>query len=205
MCVYLNFTLENLPGEVWLPIFGWEGSYEISNKGRVKSLPKKYPIPNNGGIRISTVKIHKLDIGKKKGKEYARAKLNLNNCSKKYSVHRLVATHFIPNVENKPQVNHKDGNKLNNDVNNLEWATSSENQIHAIQTGLIKEPAKRLGIRQGITHGRTILSEKNVYSIRKKYDEGEKISKIAKEYPNLDSSTIRSVCIRKNWKHLPEL
>lgn len=59
---------------------------------------------------------------------------------KKHCIHKLLAAHFIPNPENKKQVNHKDGNKLNNQLNNLEWATPSENMKHAYKSGLIKLP-----------------------------------------------------------------
>lgn len=67
---------------------------------------------------------------------YYRVIFSKNGIITKHIVHRLVATAFMPNLENKPQVNHIDGNKLNNHILNLEWATSSENVRHAIATGL---------------------------------------------------------------------
>jgi len=69
---------------------------------------------------------------------YARVELWSGGFGRKYSVHRLVADLYIPNPEGKPQVNHKDGDKLNNDKSNLEWCTRSENQLHAYRNGLQK-------------------------------------------------------------------
>lgn len=74
---------------------------------------------------------------------YEKIILTKDNKSKLFSVHRLVAIHFIPNPEGKEFVNHKDGNKLNNNADNLEWCTRSENTIHAYKTGLCK---KQIGV-----------------------------------------------------------
>ena len=74
-------------------------------------------------------------------KGYMYVKLWINNKTRAAFIHRLVATAYIPNPDNKPDVNHKDGNKHNNSVENLEWVTKSENMIHAYQTGLNKPHA----------------------------------------------------------------
>lgn len=75
-------------------------------------------------------------VGGKDKKGYNRISLTVNSIQITAKRHRLVACKFIPNINNKPQVNHKDGNKLNNHVSNLEWCTNSENQTHALKTGL---------------------------------------------------------------------
>ena len=98
--------------EIWHDIDGYEGLYQISNKGRVKSLHK-------GSERILRPVINKYG--------YMFVYLYNDNARKYFKIHRLVAQAFISNPENKPQVNHKDENKLNNCVNNLEWATAKEN------------------------------------------------------------------------------
>lgn len=103
--------------EEWRPIKGYE-KYKISNKGEVEN--------------IKTGRILKKDASRK----YYEVVLSSNGKTKKYAIHRLVATHFIPNPENKPQVNHKDGNKLNNNVSNLEWVTRSENILHSYANNL---------------------------------------------------------------------
>lgn len=116
--------------EIWKDIEGYEGLYQVSNLGRVKSFYAK-----NGRLSIQS------HILKPKIDKYGYLKLTLcKDKNYKYvTVHRLVATTFIDNLENKPEVNHKDGNKLNNYVNNLEWVTGLENIHHAFDTGLTKK------------------------------------------------------------------
>lgn len=101
----------------------------------LKDIDLKYAISNFGNIKnIVTNKILKPELT---NKGYYRINLSINGIRKKYYIHRLVALMFLENNDPKRNnVNHKDGNKLNNNVENLEWVTSSENQIHAIKTGL---------------------------------------------------------------------
>jgi hypothetical protein len=109
--------------EIWKDIPGFENLYQVSSLGRVKSLPKH---TNN---QFSNKEIILKPV---KSNNY----LNVNLKGKIIGIHRLVAITFIPNEENKPQINHKDGNKQNNIISNLEWCTASENILHAYKTGL---------------------------------------------------------------------
>lgn len=110
--------------EVWKPIVGYEGLYEVSNLGRVKTLKI-----NNDKARHQKTKILKQC---KNSSGYLI--VNLSNKTKR--VHRLVAMTFIPNPNKLPIINHKDGNKLNNNVSNLEWCTHSYNNKEAYKLGL---------------------------------------------------------------------
>lgn len=105
--------------EVWKPIPNFEGLYDVSNFGRVKSLPR------NGTISKSRIL---KPLKKKSG--YLDIVLQKNGKRTYKHIHQIVALTFIPNPLDKPQVNHKDGNKYNNHVNNLEWNTASENLNH---------------------------------------------------------------------------
>jgi hypothetical protein len=104
-------------GEIWKDIEGYEGIYQISNIGRVKSFPRR------GAYKTEYILNPQIT---KKG--YCRVRL-CNNSSKMYMIHRLVAQAFIPNTDNLPFINHKDENKKNNNVDNLEWCTNLYN-IH---------------------------------------------------------------------------
>ena len=108
--------------EIWKPIKDYEGLYEISNLGRVKSLPR------NG-----TIKTEKILTPNMSGR-YARIGLR-DKIKIKYSVHRLVAEAFIPNPNNLPQVDHINGDRYDNRVENLRWVTPSENSQHALAVG----------------------------------------------------------------------
>ena len=122
---FYPLTLEDLPDELWKPVPDYEG-YHVSNFGRIKRIYK------NGKLKILNPTLIR--------KGYPRVCLCKDNQKKTFLVHRLVAKTFIPNPENKPQVNHLDGCKLNNHVSNLEWATQSENMRHAYDTGLKVNP-----------------------------------------------------------------
>jgi hypothetical protein len=111
--------------EVWGKIKGFE-NYEVSNFGRVKRN-KSTILYKNGVIANHKEKILTQEVVKK----YKRVTLSENNIQKRFLVHRLVALYFIKNINNKPCVNHKDGDKLNNNLSNLEWCTYSENEKHS--------------------------------------------------------------------------
>ena len=113
--------------ETWKKVKGFEFMYEVSSLGRVKSLARQDYWRHHGrtGIRNKKELILKQTLKKVTG--YLQVGINL----KATSVHRLVAEAFIPNPKNKPQVNHKNGIKTDNNISNLEWVTVSENGLHA--------------------------------------------------------------------------
>lgn len=116
-------TTADQQNEVWKDVVGYEGLYRISNKGTVCRLYK------NGKVNFMTPRILN---------GYWRVKLCNGNTQKEYFLHRLIAQAFIPNPDNKPEINHINGIKTDNRIENLEWVTRSENAIHATKTGLLK-------------------------------------------------------------------
>mgnify|MGYP003860008341 CR=1 FL=1 len=123
--------------EVGRDIPEYEGRYQASTFGRIKSLSKKVGRPDSKNKLINRrrdiIMCSKLNLNNKKS--YHRVNLGRDNT---FLVHRLVAQTFIPNPENKPCINHLDGNKNNNHINNLEWCTYYENNQHAYRLGLNK-------------------------------------------------------------------
>lgn len=117
--------------EVWVDIKDYEGMYQISNKGRVRSLYRT--VVRSDGV-VLKIKGKPMPPSNKNG--YLHTSLTRNAKAIRPSIHRLVALHFIPNPNNLPEVNHIDGDKTNNKVDNLEWMTKIENIRHSWEIGL---------------------------------------------------------------------
>jgi hypothetical protein len=139
--------------EEWKDITGFEGFYQISNFGRVKSLGGKC------GSAIRKPSIRSISLTKD---GYEKVRLLKDGKDKTVRIHRLVAEAFIPNPEGKDTVNHIDGNKKNNHVSNLEWADRSEQLYHAYKLGLKQS---KVGSNNPVAK----LSDEDVREIRKTY------------------------------------
>lgn len=177
--------------EIWKAIEGFEGLYEVSNLGRVRSLDRTYP--NNYRPHKGIIKKFALCGGRGHNK-YPTVGLQRVNPKFKTGalVHRLVAKAFIPNPDNKPEVNHIDGNKLNNHVDNLEWCTRKENVQHSSDNGLLR--------CDGV-HFNAKLNVANVVQIKKELANGTRKCAIAKKY-NVEVGTVYAISYNKSWRHV---
>ena len=117
----------------WVKIKGYEEFYEISPSGEIRSKDRTVT-DKIGRTRSWKGKVLNPDVAPN---GYYRVSFSINRKRKQFYVHRLIAEYFIPNPDNLPQVNHIDGNKLNNSLDNLEWVTVQDNVIHAYKNGLI--------------------------------------------------------------------
>ena len=172
----------DLPQEIWRDICGYEGLYQVSNFGRVKSL------------RFGREKLLKVGVS---NTGYANVSLIKNKSKKTFHVHVLVAVTFLPNPENKREVNHIDGDKQNNRVENLEWVTGSENTRHAIQNG-------QLQIKKGSQCHFAKLTDEQVRYIRAHYIAHHRefgANALAKKF-NVSTSTIYDVISRRTFKEV---
>ena len=160
-------TLEQVG--IWKPIEGYEGLYEVSSNGLVRSLDRYGRGRGDvDSIRIFRGKVLFMPIYRAL---YHSVSLCKHGKVKRCYTHRLVALTFIPNPKNKEQVNHIDGNKLNNNVSNLEWVTPSENATHAVATGLSKI---------GVLYPRSTLTAEQVVAI---YMDNRKPKELSMVYP----------------------
>ena len=167
--------------EIWKDIKGFEKLYQVSNKGRVKSLVRKGRLNE---------RILKNMIGTK---NYLQVSIYKNKKLRTIKVHRLVAETFIPNPENKPQVNHKKGNKKDNRAWMLEWVTTLENSDHAKLHNL-----KR--VAKGEKCGQSKLTNKQIIKIRLLKDK-KSISDLSKLF-KVTKQNIRYIINNKTWKHI---
>jgi len=149
-------------------------NYEVSSLGKVKNA--------------KTGRILKAHVGQY---GYESVSLSLQGKSKTYIVHRLVALAFIPNPENKPEVNHKDGKKTNNRKSNLEWATSAENQRHAVDTGLQV-------VKYGEETANANLSNSEVRRIKRMLIRGVPYTVIANKF-GVSKKTVSLIHLGKQW------
>lgn len=172
--------------EKWKPIKAFEGYYEISSLGRVKSCDR-IVIHINGKEQPVDTRVMSLKTTRDGYKALMLAKEGIR---KDFRVHRLVAEAFIPNTSNKPQVNHKDGNKQNNIVENLEWCTASENNFHAFKLGLRNN--------KGTKNASSKLTDLAIREIRLST---LKTTELMLKY-NVTRPTICDIKALRSWKHV---
>lgn len=139
------FSLEDFDGEVWKDIKDYEGLYKISNYGRVKSVCRAIPFINKNGIKSQISFKEKIKSQGDNGHGYCKVELSKNNKITNKYVHILVAEAFIPNPLDLPSINHKDENKQNNYIANLEWCTQLYNNMY----GTAKERMKKKRLKNG--------------------------------------------------------
>lgn len=153
--------------EVWKDIEDYKGYYQVSNKGRVKSLDRMV-------LRFKYCDLHiKERILKSalSNKGYVQYFLSKDGKRKTFKVHRLVAQAFLPNPEHKPEVNHIDGIKTNNQVDNLEWLTAKENMLDAVKNGFLqkgKNHPRARGVVQMDILGNVLKKFDSIVDVKKK-------------------------------------
>lgn len=164
--------------EQWKDVKKYENLYEVSSRGRIRRSINDFPHDGTYPGKI-------LQGTNVRG--YIKVKLRKNKKPKLVFLHKVVAEAFLKNTENKTQINHKDGNKKNNYIKNLEWCTPKENIHHAIRIGLRKNiPIK--------------LSSSEAKEIRFMYSSGVVFQKeIAKKF-NISQALVSAICLQKVWK-----
>lgn len=138
---------------VWKPVPGYEEEYEAADIGLIRSRPRNGTTSEFHILRPEKTRQGRLQVTLSKG-----------NARTRFRIHQLIAITFIPNPELKPEINHKDGNPLNNNVENLEWCTKSENAKHAI---------KRKLRNTGEKHSQAKLKNSQVLQIKLIYQQGK--------------------------------
>lgn len=179
---FFNVNTFVMEKEIWKSVVGYEGKYQVSNKGRVRSL--NY----HREKRIKIMKSRIMDSG------YEDIRLCENGKNKAHLMHRLVAKAFIPNPDNKRCVNHIDGDKSNNLLDNLEWVSYQENTDHALENDLYNF--------NGENHYNSILTKEDVLSIRKEYKPYVVTARMLSEKHGVSVVTIKKIVQRKKWKHI---
>jgi hypothetical protein len=159
--------------------------YDVSSFGRVRSTNRL------SGKRRGLIKGKELVQTPNRG-GYPEVRLFKDSKSTAKVVHRLVANAFIPNDYSKSQVNHKDGDKLNNKASNLEWMNNSENQKHAYKLGL--QPSKA-----GESNNKATITDKDVTKLKLLYNSG-KTTKEVSELIGVNLSIVRHIIYRRTWK-----
>lgn len=180
--------MEQIENEVWKPVQGYEGLYEISNLGRLKS-PQK--VVNGKEGRLHTLKERMLNPRVNQTGYYHTA-LYKNGKPKWYTVHRMVALSWIDNPENKPHINHKDSNRLNNRVDNLEWCTHGENMKHGFLYGNKTQ--------KGEKNNAAKITREIAEAVRALYAEGNLTQWQVGERFGLARCHVKDITTHKIWK-----
>ena len=175
--------------EIWKDIKGYEGSYMISNLGRARSIDRII-IRSDGverTIKGGILKQHNNKAG------YPSFGVWKDNKRVLLMTHRIVLSEFVQNNDKTLVVNHKDGDKENNLLSNLEWCTQKFNIDHAMNNGLFDN--------RGIKHGNSKISESDVLKIRKLHKDGLNHQEIADKI-GVKRRNVTSIVNRKTWKHI---
>lgn len=175
-----------MSNEIWKPVVGYEGKYEVSNLGKIRSLYREQEFSARWGIAKMRFPAKDMILSNTK-LGYMYVALSKDGSSVKHLVHRIVMSAFVGNSE--LQVNHKDGNKGNNTLENLEYCTSSQNHRHSIDV---------LGNKRGENNYASLLKNEDIFVIRK---DTRKLREIAADY-GVTLQAIHNVKARKTWSHI---
>jgi len=168
--------------EDWRPIKGFEGLYEVSNFGNVRSMPWLQKHSSSGKMFQKKSRRIAIRFGSSFN-GYSSVSLTYSGHQKSFFIHRIIAQAFIPNPENK-----------DNRVENLEWCTRSENAKHSFSIGL--------QCNKGEKHPGHKLTDQDVLNIRSRYSSGESSYLIYKTTPNISYTTIKDVIAKRIWAHI---
>lgn len=172
--------------EIWKPIKRYEGLYEVSNYGRVRSLDAMLPVKGKNG-EYYRKRVGRILRQPNSSKGYKQVILCDETGNQIFRVHRLVAEAFIDNPENLPAVNHKDEDKTNNYVENLEWCTTKYNNTYGNK------------IKRGELHPMSKLDSRQVKEIREKRNSGETIVQIADQF-GISRSHVCGIVNNRFWR-----
>ena len=198
---HLLFRGEGMKELVWKDVAGFEGFYKVSENGDILSLARVDTYINKGTLvkrnRSEKMLTHKIS-------RTGYATYHLRDATRDIeswpSAHRLVAIAFIPNIDNKPYINHKDGDKLNNHYSNLEWCTAQENTQHAYDNGLAKSVIYKFTKRLEDSP-QTKLKNVDIPVIKQLRLDGWTYDAIAKKF-DVGLSSIHRICTNQSWKTL---
>ena len=176
---------------------GYEGLYAVTEDGRVWSYPKRTAVGRNGGTRedggrwLNLVRVTNRTA-------HLRAYLHREGKKIGMLVHRAVALAHIPNPNDLPHINHKDGDPTNNRIENLEWCDAAANARHAVANGLTKMPKQ-----SGTANSQAKVSEDDIVEMRRRHAEGESCASIARAF-GIDPKTAWDICNFKRWAHVSQ-
>lgn len=180
--------------EVWLDVEGYEGMYQVSDQGRVRSCGRveSFVSKRKGGDVLMTRKRRYCILSPSK-RTYKSVNLHKDGKGVCLNIHRLVAQAFLANPENRTEVNHIDEDKYNNKLGNLEWATRSENALHSVKKF------------RGENSGTAKLTEKDVLGIKQMLSDGRLSQHEIAEFFEVTNHTIHKIKMGKNWGWLTGL
>jgi len=176
--------------EMWRPVIGYEGYYEVSSLGRVRSVDRYV----NHSPGTKAMKKGRVLRGGKAPNGYRTTSLSKDGTSTTHSTHTLVASAYLGRRPDGHQVNHKDGRKENNAANNLEYVTPKENTRHSWQFGL-------QSVQRGTDCYNARITPKDVARIRRSYAGGQTQRSLAAEYKT-SPANISAICLRRSWRHI---